>query len=296
MGKMYPDVEQMENMLYAGYEDSGQMAMGPSNIIEHRKTIETEMAIENSPFLKMMRLCNTEIVTFDATKFEGVSSAVNIHVHKVKGVEDIDRPALVYFHGGAFCFGNATLNGPWACQHAVNLDVTVFCVDYGMAPENKAPGGALNCYAALKYILSNPKKFKIDPKRVAINGESSGGYLVACVSMELAKRDESHLVKFAWLDVAMLSNHWLTRTKENSSEVEFRSLPGQLGPLQCNATDWPNQKEDPNLFPVLMSEEIAAKVPMTLITGREFDCYKRDCLEYAELMRKHDKLLMEPYI
>ena len=165
-----------------------------------------------------------------------------------------------------------------------------------MAPENKAPGGALNCYAALKYILSNPKKFKIDPKRIAINGESSGGYLVACVSMELAKRDESHLVKFAWLDVAMVSNHWLSRTKENSSEVEWRSLSGQLGPLECNATDWENQKEDPDLFPVLMSDEIASKVPMTIITGREFDCYKRDCLEYAEVMRKHSKLLMEPYI
>jgi len=43
------------------------MQMGPDNIIEHRRTIEAEMAIENSPFLPMMKLCNTEIVTFDAT-------------------------------------------------------------------------------------------------------------------------------------------------------------------------------------------------------------------------------------
>ena len=54
-------------------------------------------------------------------------------------------------------------------------------------------------------------------------------------------------------------------------------------------------KTDPRVFPVLMGDDLARKCPMTLCTGREFDLYKRDTTEYADLMRKHGKLLAEPY-
>jgi hypothetical protein len=65
--------------------------------------------------------------------------------------------------------------------------------------------------------------------------------------------------------------------------------------MECNATDWENQKNDPQLFPVLMGDALAKRVPPTIVTGREFDDYFRDSNEYAELMRRNGRLLMEPY-
>ena len=50
------------------------------------------------------------------------------------------------------------------------------------------------------------------------------------------------------------------------------------------------------LFPVLMGDDLASKCPMTICTTKEFDTYKRDTLQYADLMRKHGKLLMEPWV
>jgi acetyl esterase/lipase len=204
------------------------MKMGPSNILEHRKTIESAegSTLETSPFRECLTKCDTKIININAKDFGGVTDDMAIHIHKVKGVEDKNRPALIYFHGGAFCFFSAKLSAPWACQVAINANATVFGVDYGVAPEIKAPGGGLNCYAATKYITQNAHIFNVDPKRIAIFGESSGGNMTACCSMELAKRSESHLVKFAWMDIAFVSNHWFSRTKENSSEREWVSLEG----------------------------------------------------------------------
>jgi acetyl esterase len=164
--------------------------------------------------------CDTEVITINPAKYGGMYKHMEIYVHKPKNSIDTNRPALIYFHGGAFVFNNAYHTAPIACQHALNFDCTVFGVDYGVAPEVKAPTGGLNAYAAVKYIVENAKSFNIDPSRIAIGGESSGGYITACCSMQLAKKNESHLVKFAWLDIAAVSNHWFERTEVNSTWIE----------------------------------------------------------------------------
>ena len=50
------------------------------------------------------------------------------------------------------------------------IDATVISVEYGNAPEVKAPNGTLNCYAALKWVLDNAEQLDIDPDHVAIGG------------------------------------------------------------------------------------------------------------------------------
>ena len=127
--------------------------------------------------------CDTEIITINPAKYGGMYKNMEIYVHKPKNARDLNRPALIYFHGGAFVFNNAYHTAPIACQHAINFDCTVFGVDYGVAPEVKAPTGGLNAYAAVKHIVENASFFNIDPQRIAIGGESSGGYITACCSM-----------------------------------------------------------------------------------------------------------------
>ena len=184
--------------------------------------------------------CDTELVTFDATKYGGVNSGLEMYVHKVKGKEDKNRPALIFFYGGAFFFFGAKHFRAHTCDHAVNFDCTVFSVEYGNAPETKAPDTKMNGYAALKYVLENAARFNIDPNRVAIGGESSGGHLTGCLSMELARRNESHLVKFAWMDIPAVSNHWFSRTDENSSYTEKPNAKGHINCMRLYAKDLDN--------------------------------------------------------
>ena len=53
---------------------------------------------------------------------------------------------------------------------------------------------------------------------------------------------------------------------------------------------------NPDVFPVHISDEMAKRMPPTLITTREFDLFRRDCEQYGALMRKNKRLLMDVYI
>jgi len=91
---------------------------------------------------------------------------------------------------------SAEIYVPLINRHAVESDVTVINVNYRLAPEHPAPKGLYDAYANLKDILINHAKYGIDPKRVAIFGESGGGYICAGVGLLLAENNESGLVRF----------------------------------------------------------------------------------------------------
>ena len=58
-------------------------------------------------------------------------------------------------------------------------EVVVFNVDYRLAPEAKCPENIKDFYSVLKYVIDNSSTLGVDPARVAIWGESGGGYLTA---------------------------------------------------------------------------------------------------------------------
>ena len=91
----------------------------------------SEGEYDSMHLVPFMDKCDKETITIDATKYGGCRKAMKITVNKVKGVEDKNRPALIFFHGGAFVFYDAEKTQPSACHHAVSFGMTVFGVDYG---------------------------------------------------------------------------------------------------------------------------------------------------------------------
>lgn len=263
--------------------------------------------------------------SIDTTKVGGNKTEMTIWCAKAKGVEDVNRPAFIFFHGGSWTMYQG-MTKVEACARACMFDCTVFGVDYGMAPETKAPHSGLNCYAAVLHICKNAASFNVDPTRIAMGGESSGGGHTAICSYELAKNNCAHLIKFAWMDIAACSNHWFERTADNCRDwVEAASIPGTWGPLECfvphgETYDGPGPtdefpfsadvkfdqdfakkcaekfKDDPTCFPIAMGDDLARRCPPTFLTTREFDCYRRDSEEYGELMKRNKRLLCPVYI
>ena len=74
-------------------------------------------------------------------------------------------------------------------------------IDFMNAPEIKAPGSSLDCYAALNWIIENAKEYNVDVNRISSYGPSGGGFVSAVLAKILAEKDESKKLKTVFLDV-----------------------------------------------------------------------------------------------
>jgi acetyl esterase len=216
------------------------------------------------------------------------------------------RKGLVYYHGGAFAFGSAEEEDPWACRLTLECDIVIFNVEYRNAPEARAPQGILDCYAALKYVMEHlTARFHVDVERLGVYGISSGGYLAVGVAMELAKRREASRVKLLIADVPAISDHWARPSSMvDSAEVDtwhwsqfevenWHGTHGHIETLKMLADNWERQvrESDPHLFPGVMSEALLRKTPKQVVMTREFDFLRADAELYADRLRRCGRLL-----
>ncbi len=99
------------------------------------------------------------------------------------------RPVMVWFHGGAFAFGNANASRLRGSRLAARNDVVVVSVNQrlnifghldlsefgGAAFRHSGNAGTLDMVAALEWVRDNIGRFGGDPGNVTIFGESGGG-------------------------------------------------------------------------------------------------------------------------
>ncbi|KAA8521559.1 hypothetical protein F0562_012232 [Nyssa sinensis] len=110
-----------------------------------------------------------------------------------------DLPVLVYFHGGAFCFGSTT----WLGYHQFLGDLSVasqsivFSVDYRLAPENRLPIAFDDCFASLEWLShkanSDPWLERADLSRVFLSGDSCGGNIAHHVAIRTIQSKVCHV-------------------------------------------------------------------------------------------------------
>ena len=91
--------------------------------------------------------------------------------------------AVVYFHGGGWVLCNLDTHDDLCRALANHSDAIVISVDYRLAPESKYPAAAEDCYTATRWVSEHAAALDIDPSRIAVGGDSSGGNLAAVVAL-----------------------------------------------------------------------------------------------------------------
>ncbi|MEI9887638.1 MAG: alpha/beta hydrolase [Rhizomicrobium sp.] len=98
-------------------------------------------------------------------------------------------PAIVYFHGGGWTVGDIASYEPFCRQLANATGSTVIYVDYRLAPEHPFPAAFDDARRALRWVRENYAWLGVDPIRIGVGGDSSGGNLAAAVC--LAERNDA---------------------------------------------------------------------------------------------------------
>jgi acetyl esterase len=91
---------------------------------------------------------------------------------------------IVYFHGGAWVFGDLDTHDGVCRMLANESGCRVVSIAYRLAPEHKFPAAVEDAYAATQWVVSNALEFGIDPARIAVAGDSAGGNLAAVVCQQ----------------------------------------------------------------------------------------------------------------
>jgi acetyl esterase len=96
-------------------------------------------------------------------------------------------PLLVHLHGGGMVYGDFDTYDASCRFLAERADALVLTIAYRLAPEHPFPAGLDDCWSAYQWATEHAEELGADPDRVAVGGDSAGGYLSAAVALRAAR-------------------------------------------------------------------------------------------------------------
>jgi acetyl esterase len=128
-----------------------------------------------------------EVESVEDRAIPGPDGEIRIRIYTPCGPSP--HPALTYFHGGGWVVCDLDTHDVICRAIARRAQAVVVSVDYRLAPEHKFPAAVVDCYTATCWVHGNAASLGVDPRRLAVGGDSAGGNLAAVVS--LRSRDEA---------------------------------------------------------------------------------------------------------
>lgn len=190
-------------------------------------------------------------------------------------------PLLLWLHGGGWTIGDLASYDVLCRQLANKAHCAVVAVAYRLAPENKFPTAVEDADFALRWLFAQAKSIAIDPRRVAIGGDSAGGNLAAVACLLARDRGGPQpcfqlLVYPATDQRGLRPSHTLYADGYLLTQASIRRFQNCYFHSAAERTDW---RASPLLAPDL------AGLPAALVLTAEYDPLVDDCLAYAQRMR-----------
>jgi alpha-L-fucosidase 2 len=97
-------------------------------------------------------------------------------------------PAVIIVHGGGFTGGNKRVFVTPIFEPLSRAGFAWFSIDYRLAPKYPFPAAIEDVDRAIEFVKAHAGEYKVDPKRIALLGESAGGHLVSYVGTQTDPR------------------------------------------------------------------------------------------------------------
>ena len=185
------------------------------------------------------------------------------------------RGLMVFFPPGGFAVADLDASEDCMKEFALACQVTVLASGYAVAPEHPFPAAVEDALAATCWASEHALQLGIDPRRLAIGGDSVGGGLAAGVAQNPAAPPLAlQMLLCPILDLANAS-----ASRRAYAEGFFLDAATLAADLQdyCGATP---DLADPRLSPLLAKD--LPRQPPALIHAAEYDPFRDEAEAYAK--------------
>ena len=248
---------------------------------------EGDVSVQNMPLadfreastklFKQISLPRRETGVIEDLFIPGTGDDVRCKIYRPKQTSEF-MPVLVYYHGGGLCTLSPDDFEGTSTALAKEADCIVIAPDYRLAPEHPFPASLEDAYAVYEWLLSNASQIGGDTNRIALSGDSAGGYLVAAVTLEAkrlgAPQPSIQILLYPLTDCA--SRSWSKVTK--SFFLDEGSINFMLNLYHSGNT------LDPRISP-LRATDHSNLAPAFIITAGE-DPFLDEGAAYAAVLRR----------
>lgn len=145
------------------------------------------------------------------------------------------QPLMIYIHGGGWVSGLRQVRR-FYCEDWAENGFVCANIDYDYANDAKHPEHIRQIFKGIEYVLDNAERYGIDTTRVAVAGESAGGYFAALVSAITSHKELYDLLEIDF------------KYKDSFSVDASVLLSGIYDPDRALSTSFPNAKSFAKAF------------------------------------------------
>lgn len=137
------------------------------------------------------------------------------------------RGAVILVHGGGWEAGDKrTYIRPWF-EVLTRAGIPWFTINYRLAPKWKHPAAVEDVEAAVGWLRGQSRRFRIDPERLVLMGESAGGHLAALAALRGRVRVAGLVSFYGIHDIASWAEE-RGSLPENIAQYLLRDAPSAL--------------------------------------------------------------------
>lgn len=246
-----------------------------SNPTEIRRA-EMNLSIKETPLdiPKQLDVENIFIPSSDKSR------TIRLRLYRPIGKQHL--PILLYFHGGAFIYGNPEQYDFIFFRLALDTDLMVISVDYRLAPEHPFPAGMEDGYAALLWLSKYADQIGGNKDHIMIGGSSAGATIAASIT-QLARDLKEVKIRHQYLLYPPMS-----QLLQTSSMHALANAPMQTK----KAAEWmwkhylQHQITQPPKYAVPLLAEDFNNLPNATLMVCELDPLKEEGKLYAQELQK----------
>jgi acetyl esterase len=189
----------------------------------------------------------------------------------------VNAPVFVYAHGGGWCYGSIETVDRFCRRVADRSGCAVLSVGYRLAPEHVFPAALEDLETVLGYVRREAPGLGVDPSRLAVGGDSSGGQLATVAARrqrDAATPLDHQVLIYPAIDPMTASESFAELGEYGLDRASMRLAWETFVPE-------PALRFSPDVAPLAAD---LAGMPSTLIITAEYDVLRDEGADYADAL------------